>query len=98
MLGCSVGEISRTGAPNRREVGHGEIIRNSTSFIDIPAEISIFVQNDVIACAGSSSMAGVIGTSICLYQASMTQHLIAGITVGTVDGRTLLLDIMEAED
>ncbi|MCP4229773.1 MAG: hypothetical protein GY771_06455, partial [bacterium] len=70
MLDASVGEAGRTGLYSRREVGHGHLIYGAIKHLRQNNHYSIFIQNDVISCAGSSSMAGVIGSSLTSYLAN----------------------------
>ena len=98
MLGHAVGATARVAMPNRREVGHGTLIYNSVKSTKSNDSNSIYVQNDVLRCAGSSSMAGVIGTSACMYLGNFAERLVAGVAVGSLGDEDWLVDLNEAED
>ncbi len=101
----SVGEISRLGAPGRREIGHGKLAWRALSAL-IPSKndfpYTIRVVSDITESNGSSSMATVCGSSLSLMSAGvpMREH-IAGIAMGLVkegDEYVILSDIMGDED
>ncbi|CAL1356694.1 unnamed protein product [Linum trigynum] len=107
----SVGEAGRTGAPNRREIGHGMLAERALEPI-LPSEdifpYTVRVESTITESNGSSSMASVCGGCLALQDAGVpVKCSIAGIAMGMVldtkefggDGTPLILsDITGAED
>lgn len=86
MLGHAVGTTARMSQPSRREVGHGTLAYNSIKSTKLNDGNAIYIQNDVLRCAGSSSMASVIGSSACMYLGSFSDRLVCGVAVGNLGG------------
>ena len=106
----SVGETGRTGAPGRREIGHGALAERSIEPV-IPAEsvfpYAIRVSSEIMESNGSSSMASVCAGILALMDAGVPiTKPVAGISVGLVtefngdqlNRYTTLLDIIGSED
>ncbi|EMS54734.1 Polyribonucleotide nucleotidyltransferase [Triticum urartu] len=107
----SVGEVGRTGAPNRREIGHGMLAERALEPV-LPAEVdfpyTIRVESTITESNGSSSMASVCGGCLALQDAGVSiKFPVAGIAMGLVldtqefggDGTPLILsDITGSED
>ena len=101
----SVGETGRTGAPGRREIGHGALAERSVIPV-MPDEkafpYTIRVVSDILESNGSSSMASVCGGTLALMDAGVPiAHPVAGIAMGLVkegDQYAILTDIAGAED
>jgi polyribonucleotide nucleotidyltransferase len=103
----SVGETRRTGAPGRREIGHGALAERSIEPM-IPAEVdfpyTIRVTSEILESNGSSSMATVCGATLSLMDAGVPlKSPVAGISIGLVtDEKTgkavTLTDIIGSED
>ncbi|KAI5013458.1 probable polyribonucleotide nucleotidyltransferase 1, chloroplastic [Hordeum vulgare subsp. vulgare] len=107
----SVGEVGRTGAPNRREIGHGMLAERALEPI-LPPEVdfpyTIRVESTITESNGSSSMASVCGGCLALQDAGVPiKFPVAGIAMGLVldthefggDGTPLILsDITGSED
>jgi polyribonucleotide nucleotidyltransferase len=103
----SVGETRRTGAPGRREIGHGALAERSIEPM-IPAEAdfpyTIRVTSEILESNGSSSMATVCGATLALMDAGVPlKSPVAGISIGLVtDEKTgkaiTLTDIIGSED
>jgi polyribonucleotide nucleotidyltransferase len=103
----SVGETRRTGAPGRREIGHGALAERSIEPM-IPAETdfpyTIRVTSEILESNGSSSMATVCGATLALMDAGVPlKSPVAGISIGLVtDEKTgkaiTLTDIIGSED
>ncbi|HYY13407.1 MAG TPA: polyribonucleotide nucleotidyltransferase, partial [Chthoniobacterales bacterium] len=107
----SVGETGRTGAPGRREIGHGALAERSLEPI-VPGEgdfrYAIRVSSEIMESNGSTSMASVCGGMLALMDAGVpVKGTVAGISVGLVtdygeDRRLkryeLLTDIIGSED
>src|SRR5215469_11480350 len=110
----SVGETGRTGAPGRREIGHGALAERSLEPI-VPSEnefrYAIRVSSEVMESNGSTSMASVCGGMLALMDAGVpVKGMVAGISIGLVtepgdDGSAsggkryeLLTDIIGSED
>jgi polyribonucleotide nucleotidyltransferase len=82
----SVGEVGRTGAPGRREIGHGSLAERSLAHV-IPAEAdfpyTIRVTSEIMESNGSSSMASVCGATLSLMDAGVPLKApVAGISIG----------------
>jgi polyribonucleotide nucleotidyltransferase len=110
----SVGETGRTGAPGRREIGHGALAERSLEPV-VPSEnefrYAIRVSSEIMESNGSTSMASVCGGMLALMDAGVpVKGMVAGISIGLVteagdDGSTsggkryeLLTDIIGSED
>lgn len=99
MLGHAVSSTARLGAHNRREVGHSRLVYNGVKNDSLlRSNLSAFIQNDVLSCDGSSSLASLIGTSVCLVKTKQAEQLVTGVTVGRVNQDTLFVDISGVED
>ncbi|KAJ9540473.1 hypothetical protein OSB04_026979 [Centaurea solstitialis] len=106
-----VGEVGRSGAPSRREIGHGMLAERALEPI-LPSEddfpYTIRVESTITESNGSSSMASVCGGCLALQDAGVPLKCsIAGIAMGLVldteefggDGTPLILsDITGSED
>jgi polyribonucleotide nucleotidyltransferase len=101
----SVGEAKPLRGPTRREIGHGALAERAISSVlpkgdDFPYTIRIV--SDVLESNGSSSMATVCGSSLCLMDAGVpVKAHVAGIAMGLVkdgDKVAILSDIMGDED
>ncbi|MEA2992894.1 MAG: polyribonucleotide nucleotidyltransferase, partial [Alphaproteobacteria bacterium] len=101
----SVGETGRTGAPGRREIGHGKLAWRAIRPV-LPAKdefpYTIRVVSEITESNGSSSMATVCGTSLALMDAGVPlKRPTAGIAMGLIleDKRyAVLSDILGDED
>jgi polyribonucleotide nucleotidyltransferase len=107
----SVGETGRTGAPGRREIGHGALAERSLEPV-VPSEnefrYAIRVSSEIMESNGSTSMASVCGGMLALMDAGVpVKGMVAGISIGLVseagdDGQLkryeLLTDIIGSED
>jgi polyribonucleotide nucleotidyltransferase len=107
----SVGETGRTGAPGRREIGHGALAERSLEPV-VPNEnefrYAIRVSSEIMESNGSTSMASVCGGMLALMDAGVPMKgIVAGISIGLVteagdDGQLkryeLLTDIIGSED
>jgi polyribonucleotide nucleotidyltransferase len=103
----SVGETGRTGAPGRREIGHGALAERSVEPM-IPDEVdfpyTIRVTSEIMESNGSTSMASVCGATLSLLDAGVPMKApVAGISIGlVVDEKTgksaMLTDILGSED
>ncbi|MBE6124464.1 MAG: polyribonucleotide nucleotidyltransferase [Erysipelotrichaceae bacterium] len=106
----SVGEVGRTGAPGRREIGHGALGERALSAI-IPDEKEfpyvVRVVSEVVESNGSSSQASICASSMALMAAGVpTKGQIAGVAMGLITNGpidsgapyTILTDIQGMED
>jgi len=107
----SVGETGRTGAPGRREIGHGALAERSLEPI-VPSEndfrYAIRISSEIMESNGSTSMASVCGGMLALMDAGVPMKgTVAGISVGLVTEHSedrqlkryeLLTDIIGSED
>ncbi len=101
----SVGETGRTGAPGRREIGHGKLAWRSIHPILPPAHefpYTLRVVSEIFESNGSSSMASVCGSSLALMDAGVPlRRPVAGIAMGLIlEGKkfAVLSDILGDED
>ena len=101
----SVGETGFSGAPKRREIGHGRLARRAItamlpSLEDWP--YTVRVVSEITESNGSSSMASVCGASLSLMDAGVPLKApVAGVAMGLVkddDGFAVLTDILGDED
>jgi polyribonucleotide nucleotidyltransferase len=103
----SVGETGRTGAPGRREIGHGALAERSIAPM-IPAEAdfayTIRLTSEILESNGSSSMASICGGTLSLLDAGVPMKApVAGISIGLfTDEKTgeamTVTDIIGSED
>lgn len=101
----SVGEVSRVGAPGRREVGHGKLAERALKAA-LPAKeefpYTIRLESNITESNGSSSMATVCGGCLALMDAGVPiKRPVAGIAMGLVleQGKyKILSDILGIED
>ena len=107
----SVGETGRTGAPGRREIGHGALAERSIEPV-VPSDdefrYAIRVSSEIMESNGSTSMASVCAGTLALMDAGVpTKTPVAGISVGLVTKHgedrkikryELLTDIIGSED
>jgi len=107
----SVGETGRTGAPGRREIGHGALAERSLEPV-VPTEddfrYAIRVSSEIMESNGSTSMASVCGGMLALMDAGVPMKgMVAGISIGLVTETDdagqlkryeLLTDIIGSED
>jgi polyribonucleotide nucleotidyltransferase len=101
----SVGETGRARGLNRREIGHGALAEKALKPM-IPNvdefPYAIRVVSEVLSSNGSSSMASVCGSSLCLMAGGVPiKEPVAGIAMGLMshkDKKVILTDIQGAED
>src|SRR5947207_1438840 len=107
----SVGETGRTGAPGRREIGHGALAERSLEPL-VPSEndfrYAIRISSEIMESNGSTSMASVCGGMLALMDAGVPMKgTDAGISIGLVTEAgedrqlkryELLTDIIGSED
>jgi polyribonucleotide nucleotidyltransferase len=83
----STGEVKRLGSPNRRDIGHGDLVEKSLIAV-IPSQeefpYAIRVVSEVLAANASSSMASVCGTTLALLDAGVKIKPVAGIALGLI--------------
>jgi polyribonucleotide nucleotidyltransferase len=103
----SVGETGRTGAPGRREIGHGALAERSIEpMLPAPDEFpyTIRVTSEIMESNGSTSMASVCGATLALLDAGVPMKApVAGISIGLVTddetGKSVTItDILGSED
>jgi polyribonucleotide nucleotidyltransferase len=100
----SVGEVKPIRGPGRREIGHGHLAEMAMQAV-IPGEefpYTIRIVSDILESNGSSSMATVCGSTLCLMDAGVPiKAPVAGVALGLVkDGPdyVVLTDIAGVED
>lgn len=101
----SVGEVGMTGAPKRREIGHGRLAkRGLIAVLPSPNEFPYVVRvvSEITESNGSSSMATVCGASLALMDAGVPLKApVAGIAMGLIkkaEAFKVLTDILGDED
>lgn len=108
----SVGETGRTGAPGRRELGHGELAQRALAPVVPPADTfpyTVRVESTITESNGSSSMASVCGGCLSMLDAGVPLlRPVAGIamglileppaTPGSAPRHVVLSDILGSED
>src|SRR5271169_1289569 len=101
----SVGETGRTGAPGRREIGHGKLAWRALHPM-LPSKeefpYTIRLVSEITESNGSSSMATVCGSSLALMDAGVPlKRPTAGIAMGLIKENerfAVLSDILGDED
>ena len=102
----ATGETGRVGSPNRREIGHGMLAERALIPV-IPSQeefpYAIRVVSEVMSSNGSTSMASVVGSTLCLMDAGVPiKSPVAGIAMGLIiesdKEYAVLSDIMGIED
>jgi len=101
----SVGEAGRMGGVKRRDIGHGALAERALAPMVPSIEqfpYSIRVVSDILESNGSSSMASVCGSSLCLMDAGVPiKRPVAGIAMGLIkegEDYIVLTDIAGVED
>jgi polyribonucleotide nucleotidyltransferase len=81
----SSGEVKRLGAPNRRDVGHGDLSERSLLGV-LPSEqdfpYAMRVVSEVLGANASTSMASVCASTLSLLNAGVPIEPVAGIAIG----------------
>ncbi|HHW18435.1 MAG TPA: polyribonucleotide nucleotidyltransferase [Firmicutes bacterium] len=101
----STGEAKPLRGPGRREIGHGALAERALLPV-IPGEeefpYTIRVVSEVLESNGSTSMASVCGSTLCLMDAGVPiKAPVAGIAMGLIKGpdrSVILTDIQGMED
>jgi polyribonucleotide nucleotidyltransferase len=105
FLPFSVGEAKRFGSPGRREIGHGGLSTRAVEKV-LPDrdtfDYTIRIVSEILESNGSSSMATVCASSLCLMDAGVPiSASVSGIAMGLVkegDNVLILSDILGDED
>jgi polyribonucleotide nucleotidyltransferase len=101
----SVGETGRMTGPRRRDIGHGKLAWRAMKAV-LPDEenfpYTLRIVSEVLESNGSSSMATVCGSSLCLMDAGVPiTRPVSGIAMGLIkdpEGVAILSDILGDED
>ncbi len=100
----SVGEVKRIVSPNRRDVGHGNLVEKSLRGV-LPLEqdfpYAIRVVSEVLAANASTSQAATCGTTLALLNAGVPIEPVAGIAMGLLsngDKFQVITDMRAVED
>ncbi|MBF91521.1 MAG: polyribonucleotide nucleotidyltransferase [Rickettsiales bacterium] len=101
----SVNEVGRIGATGRREIGHGKLAWRAINPLLSQIEefpYTVRVVSEITESNGSSSMATVCGTSLCLMDAGVPlKKSVAGVAMGLIKDEkdfAVLTDILGDED
>ncbi|KAG6441956.1 hypothetical protein O3G_MSEX002119 [Manduca sexta] len=103
----ATGEVGRTGAPGRREAGHGALAERGLVPVVPHAPYTVRLTAEVLESNGSSSMASVCGGSLALLDAGLALSApAAGVAIGLVTRRNetgiddyrILTDLLGIED
>lgn len=83
----STGEVKRIGSPNRRDIGHGDLVERSILGV-LPNEeefpYAIRVVSEVLGANASTSQASTCATSLALLNAGVPIEPVAGIAMGLI--------------
>ena len=101
----SVGEVGRLASPGRREIGHGKLAWRALHPL-MPSKdkfpYTVRIVSEITESNGSSSMATVCGSSLCMMDAGIPlERPVAGIAMGLIkEGNkvAILSDILGDED
>jgi polyribonucleotide nucleotidyltransferase len=100
----SVGEVKRLGAPNRRDVGHGNLVEKSLKGVlptteDFP--YAIRVVSEVMAANASTSQAATCAATLAMLNAGVNIEPVAGIALGLLSNEKkfqVITDMRATED
>ncbi len=98
------GEVKRISAPNRRDIGHGNLVEISVEPILPPEEsfpYAIRVVSEVLSSNASTSQAAVCSTSLSLLNAGVPIEPVAGIALGLLSNDKkfqVITDMRAVED
>lgn len=101
----SVGEVGRLSSPGRREIGHGKLAWRALHPL-MPTKdkfpYTVRIVSEITESNGSSSMATVCGSSLCMMDAGIPlERPVAGIAMGLIKEGSkvaILSDILGDED
>jgi polyribonucleotide nucleotidyltransferase len=100
----STGEPKRLGSPNRRDVGHGDLVERSFTQV-LPSEdefpYAIRAVSEILAANASTSMASVCATTLAMLNAGVPVKPVAGIAMGLLsndDKFQVITDMRAVED
>ncbi|MBI2011366.1 polyribonucleotide nucleotidyltransferase [Candidatus Daviesbacteria bacterium] len=98
------GEVKKIGAPNRRDVGHGDLVERSILPV-LPSDeafpYAIRVVSEVLASNASTSQAAVCATTLALLNAGVPIEPVAGIALGLLSNEgkfQVITDMRAVED
>lgn len=98
------GEVKRIAAPNRRDVGHGNLVEISLNSI-LPSEeefpYAFRVVSEVLASNASTSQAAVCASALALLNAGVPVKPVAGIALGLLSNDKkfqVITDMQAVED
>jgi len=100
----STGEVKRIGSPNRRDIGHGNLVEISLLGALPSAEefpYAIRVVSEVLEANASTSQASVCGSVLAMLNAGVPVEPVAGIALGLVsngDKIQVITDMRAIED
>ncbi|KAH9642991.1 hypothetical protein HF086_013552 [Spodoptera exigua] len=104
----ATGEVGRTGAPGRREAGHGALAERGLLPVVPHQPYTVRLTAEVLESNGSSSMASVCGGSLALMDAGVALSApAAGVAIGLVsrpdeqgqiEDYRILTDLLGIED
>lgn len=81
----ATGEVKRIGSPNRRDIGHGDLVERSLLPV-LPSEeqfpYAIRVVSEVLAANASTSMASLCASTLSLLNAGVPVTPVAGVALG----------------
>jgi polyribonucleotide nucleotidyltransferase len=100
----STGEPKRLGSPNRRDIGHGDLVERSLVNV-LPDQQSfpyaIRVVSEILAANASTSMASVCASTLSLLNAGVPIEPVAGIALGLLSNEEkfqVITDMRATED
>lgn len=81
----ATGEVKKIGSPNRRDIGHGNLVERSMLVV-LPSEddfpYAIRVVSEILSANASTSMASVCAATLALLNAGVPIKPVAGIALG----------------
>lgn len=98
------GEVKRLGAPNRRDIGHGELAEKAIRNV-LPSEqdfpYAIRVVSEILGANASTSQAAICGSILALLNAGVNVEPVAGIALGLLSNESkfqVITDMQAVED
>lgn len=98
------GEVKRLGAPNRRDIGHGELAEKAIRNV-LPSEqefpYAIRVVSEILGANASTSQAAICASILALLNAGVNVEPVAGIALGLLSNDQkfqVITDMQAVED
>ena len=82
---------------SRREIGHSDLIRAAFKYV-LDSHLIVRIVSETLSADGSSSMAAVCAASSTLFKMNLLSQPIAGLSLGSFDGKNIAVDLSAEED